>query len=134
MANFQESSLFYKASDYYHLDRVTTLNYVRCQNGWLIVGAHDNCIYTKNDLKYIPESEESILDSVEYHQDHVVIASDCFAFTNDYETTSTSRATSGNVLRKETKRGRTSLEVTCGTFYPDLVEYTEADDPSGLIH
>ena len=134
MANFQESSLFYKAGDYYHLDRVTTLNYVRCQNGWLIVGAHDNCIYTKNDLKYIPESEESILDSVEYHQDHVVIASDCFAFTNDYETTSTSRATSGNVLRKETKCGRTSLAVTCGTFYPDLAEYAEADDPSGLIH
>ena len=133
-AHFKDSSSSYFAEDYSGLNHVGNVNYIRGENGQLLVVSDDNCTYTKSDLIDIPAGEESLLDSIEYHQSYTVMAFDCFSFTEDYETTSTSRATSGNVLRKETKRGRTSLEVTCATFYPDLVEYTEADDPSGLIH
>ena len=133
-AHFKDSSSSYFAEDYSRLNHVGNVNYVRGENGQLLVVSDDNCTYTKGDLSDIPAGEESLLESIEYHQSYTVIALDCFSFTEDYETTSTSRATSGSVLRKETKRGRTSLAVTCGTFYPDLVEYAEADDPSGLIH
>ena len=132
--HFKDSSSSYFAEDYSGLNHVGSVNYVRGENGQLLVVSDDNCIYSKSDLSDIPAGEESLLDSIEYHQNYTVMAFDCFSFTEDYETTSTSRATSGNVLRKETKRGRTSLEVTCATFYPDLAEYAEADDPSGLIH
>lgn len=132
-AHFKDSSSSYFAEDYSRLNHVGNVNYVRGENGQLLVVSDDNCTYTKGDLSDMPAGEESLLESIEYHQSYTVIALDCFSFTEDYETSSTSRATSGSVLRKETKHGRTSLAVTCGTFYPDLVEYAEADDPSGLI-
>lgn len=128
---------FFNSSDYYRpvstvFDGTTSnIYYTRGGDDALMVQSDDSLTYGKDDMT---SGGERALDHVDYHQDFMVVTPNCHDFTELYETTVTSKTSSGETIREERRHGRTTLIDACDVFYPDLSKYPERDDPDDPIY
>lgn len=136
-ANLRLESIFLDGCDYYRMayDHASrTVNYLCGESNDITVYFNDLRVYEKGELGNYPLNEGDVLSSVDYSMDYLAVTPNNREFTEVYETRVTPRTSSGDAIREVIKRGRTTLLDGCKVIYPDLVEYAEADDPSGLIH
>ena len=129
-SNFNNSSSFYRSRNLTKERNPIYEYHTSGEKGDFGCVAADDYTYRFSDLNDYPHDEESVLHTINYHQDYLLNISNYFTYDEDFLTKSISKSADGTVIRDETMQGRKKIFEECEVFYPDLSRIQEKQSDS----